>query len=88
MPGSVMIHAAVFAAGALLGGGIAAVVTSRKTEQLVPTRSSMVVSTPRPVLEVDAAGKAKVLDTAIALLPPVLKYGNPGNKLEMYFIWH
>jgi len=82
-----MIHAAVFAAGALLGGGIATVVTSRKTEQLVPIRSSVGVgSTPRPVLEVESAGKAKVLDTAIALLPPVLKYGNPGNKVKIYFV--
>lgn len=83
MPGSVVIHAAVFTAGALLGGGIAVAIANKKSEQTIPIRSSVVVApAPRPVLEVDAAGKAKVTDTAFALLPPVLKYGNPGREFR------
>lgn len=90
MPGSAVVHAAVFTAGALLGGGIAAVVTSRKNQQqpVLPTRPVHSPPVPIPVPEqqtqispvigVGTSGKPKFAENEQILVSPVLKYGNPG----------
>ncbi|KAL0947314.1 hypothetical protein HGRIS_013433 [Hohenbuehelia grisea] len=77
MPGSAVVHAAVFAAGAVIGGGIAAAVTSRR-------RVAVPVQTQAPIVEVGAAGHAEIAKhvSAGTLLPPVLKYGNPGPIVD------
>jgi endonuclease G len=87
MPSSVIIHAAYFAAGAVIGGGLVTAVSSGKKRQIpspqfsVPTvdlRQSGVVIP--PIVEIGASGDARITNAAAAmtLAPPVLKYGNPG----------
>jgi endonuclease G len=80
MPGGAVVHAAVFTAGALLGGGIAAVVANRRKEGLPPPAPS----TPA-IVQVDRAGRAQfsesVRDVAVSL-PPALKNGHPGKLLQ------
>ncbi|KDR81381.1 hypothetical protein GALMADRAFT_134826 [Galerina marginata CBS 339.88] len=75
MPSSVIIHAAVFTAGALIGGGIAAAL-SNKAEIPRP----IVVSPPSPIVGLDPRGKATISKelTVAANFPLALKYGNPG----------
>jgi hypothetical protein len=67
MPNSTIIHATFFAVGALVGGSVAAAVSTNK--RLWPSRE-----TPGPVVEVGPSGKAQISD----LTSPVLRYGNPG----------
>ena len=71
MPGSVVVHAAVFTAGALLGGGIAAAVAHRNQQQL---------GRPSPIIEVDTTGKGTLSSTtgALTVASGTLKHGNPG----------
>jgi endonuclease G len=66
MPSSAIVHAAVFTAGALLGGGIAAAVSRNQRPR-----------TPAPVIDVDPTGKTKLSVVPRSDLP-VLKYGHPG----------
>lgn len=72
MPNASFIHVACFAVGAVVGGGLATVVSTRK-----PT------PTPPPaVIDLDRNGDAKI-STAIATVPTlstVLKYGHPGGR--------
>jgi len=65
MPGSTVMHAAVFTAGALLGGGIAAVVSCRKNQQQLALPSR-----PEPHQSVALTEHHS---------SPVLKYGHPGE---------
>ncbi|KIM49006.1 hypothetical protein M413DRAFT_92795 [Hebeloma cylindrosporum] len=76
MPSAVIVHAAVFTAGALLGGGIAAAVSNKnKSASALP--SAKPASSP-PVIGLDASGKAS-MSTQLTVPPhSVLKYGNPG----------
>lgn len=74
------VNAAIFAAGALLGGGIATVVASRRRDtQALPPRPA-----PPAVVHVDrSSGQAKFSEPSrdVALvqpLPPVLRNGHPG----------
>jgi endonuclease G len=72
MPSSAIVHAAMFTAGALLGGGIAAAVSSRQrpAQDRIPA-----------IIDVDPTGKTKMSPSLVARsdLPPVLKYGHPGT---------
>lgn len=85
MPANVFVHAAVFTAGALIGGGVAATVARRQS--LVPPKPQAVIiePTPRPrppIIEISSGGKAAVTDLALSVpaIPPVLKYGHPGMQ--------
>ncbi len=74
MPSSAIVHAAVFTAGALLGGGIAAAVSSR--QKFTPAH----VKSPAPVIGIDITGTTKIspeLSVSYVLSSP-LKYGHPG----------
>jgi hypothetical protein len=64
MPNSTIIHATFFAVGALVGGSVAAAVSTNK--RLWPSREM-----PGPV-EVGPGGKAQISDLTS------LRYGNPG----------
>ncbi|KAF8636537.1 hypothetical protein AX17_003349 [Amanita inopinata Kibby_2008] len=78
MPASVVVHAAVFTAGALIGGGVAAALTNRKSQTWGSSATSTLVSPPTPTIGVDASGKVKLGDAALSVTPSVLKYGSPG----------
>jgi len=85
MPSSVIVHAAVFTAGALLGGGVAAAVTSRKRPVPPPNAPlhapvTTQIKTGAPVIDIDSTGRTKISTelTVTSILPPALKYGNPG----------
>ncbi|KAF8126515.1 hypothetical protein EV363DRAFT_1452894 [Boletus edulis] len=62
------IHVACFAVGALVGGGVASVVSTHK-----PTP----VARPPPIIDLDRKGDAK-LSTTVPAVSAVLKYGHPG----------
>lgn len=83
MPASALVHTAVFMAGALLGGGITAVASSRKIQSSpsVQVAPAAPTNTSAPVLEVRPNGGMQVSEVALAAsgLPSVLKYGNPGE---------
>jgi hypothetical protein len=88
MPSSSIVHAAVFTAGALLGGGIAAAVSrSQRPGQAIPLPGQ--VRTPAPVIDVDATGRTTVSSSIIPKsdLPPVLKYGHPGMLYGYFSRW-
>ena len=78
MASSTIVHAAVFAVGAIVGGGVATAVASRNKSQVVPPPATA----PPPMM--DMKGKTQ----AVMIKPPpgalvqtdtaVLKYGNPG----------
>lgn len=72
MPSASFIHVACFAVGAVVGGGVATVVSSRRP---------ILAARPPAVLDLDQTGDAK-LSTAVAPIPAlsaVLKYGHPGG---------
>ncbi|GLB35167.1 putative DNA/RNA non-specific endonuclease [Lyophyllum shimeji] len=79
MPGSTIVRAAIFAAGAVIGGGVATAVASRKQ---TPPRPSPAASTgPAPVVELEHTGKPKLQDPSVVpstVVSTALKYGNPG----------
>ncbi|KAJ3563184.1 hypothetical protein NP233_g9101 [Leucocoprinus birnbaumii] len=87
MPGSAVVHAAVFTAGALLGGGIAAAVTSRKNQQVsaLPTRPVPVPvpATPQPTAPVVHVGRTGAPAITESQELAVLKYGNPGPVSDL-----
>ncbi|KAJ3741958.1 hypothetical protein DFH05DRAFT_1403145 [Lentinula detonsa] len=83
---SSLVQAALFAAGAVVGGGVTAAVLSKKQPALTPTVDGTIVSpavatvTP-PVIGLGANGSAQITNLAsLASLSSsaVLKYGNPG----------
>ncbi|KAG8217222.1 hypothetical protein J3R82DRAFT_5308 [Butyriboletus roseoflavus] len=70
MPNASFLHVACFAVGAVVGGGVATVVSARKPN---PTP-------PPAIIDLDQKGDAKI-STALATVPTlsaVLKYGHPG----------
>ncbi|KAH0830284.1 hypothetical protein J3R83DRAFT_1649 [Lanmaoa asiatica] len=70
MPNASLKHAVCLAVGAVVGGGVATVVSSRK---LIP-------APPPAVIDLDQKGDAKI-STTVATVPTVsavLKYGHPG----------
>ncbi|KAN0075472.1 hypothetical protein V8E55_011495 [Tylopilus felleus] len=70
MPNASFIHVACFAVGAVVGGGIATAISSRKP---------LLTARPPPVIDLDQKGDA-TLSTALATIPPspALKHGHPG----------
>ena len=78
MANSLIVHGAVFAVGALVGGGIAATI-ARKNE----TTSSQSITRPHqpvaPILQVGTTGNAVITSNSGVVSPP-LKYGNPGMQ--------
>ncbi|KAF5330525.1 hypothetical protein D9619_005686 [Psilocybe cf. subviscida] len=81
MPSAAIIHAAVFTAGAVLGGGIAAAVTSKKREiPAAPVAHHPSAVPSAPIVGLTPGGRTQ-LSTApgvASALAPALKYGNPG----------
>ncbi|KAL1691462.1 hypothetical protein GGG16DRAFT_91363 [Schizophyllum commune] len=88
MAPSVLIHAAVFAAGAVVGG-VGAAVASKRTASAPPAPTTAAVPggpvtppsvPPKPVVQMSDKGGARITDIEPvgALVSPVLKYGNPG----------
>lgn len=87
---SVFVQAAIFAAGALVGGGVSAIVLNKKPVQRPSTSDGIIVSpaaqstvTP-PVIGLGTAGNAQISTlSSVASLSSsaVLKYGNPGTHL-------
>jgi len=83
MPNSVFLHAACFAAGAVVGGGLATAVASKKrSPSTVDSRTSSTIIP--PVVEIGAGGNARITNAAAAMVlaSPVLKYGNPGMYIS------
>ncbi|KAF8197399.1 hypothetical protein BJ912DRAFT_922851 [Pholiota molesta] len=86
MPSAAIVHAAVFTAGALLGGGLAVAVSNKNRAAYAPPvpytpspRHTEAIS--GPVIDLDtASGKTNISKelSITANLPAVLKYGNPG----------
>ncbi|KAF8078170.1 hypothetical protein FPV67DRAFT_38480 [Lyophyllum atratum] len=79
MSGSVIVRAAIFAAGALVGGGVATVISSRK--QTIPRPSQVASTTSAPIIELGKTGQPKLQEPSLVpstVVSTVLKYGNPG----------
>ncbi|KAG6874328.1 hypothetical protein C0995_001553 [Termitomyces sp. Mi166 len=77
--GSTLIRAAFFAAGALVGGGVATAISSRN-QSTVPPRPALLASD-APLIELDKARKARLQEAALVpstAASSILKYGNPG----------
>ncbi|KAF8894441.1 hypothetical protein BD779DRAFT_1609201 [Infundibulicybe gibba] len=78
MPGSTLVRAAIFTAGALVGGGVATALSNRRSQQTIVAVPSP--NGPRPVIEVGPSGRTHITqpEASLSLVPQVLKYGNPG----------
>ena len=76
MTNSLVVNGAIFAVGALVGGGIASTI-ARKNE----TTSSRGITRPQqpvaPILQVGTTGNA-IIVSDVGVASPPLKYGNPG----------
>ena len=75
------IQAAIFAAGAVVGGGIATVIANKRREvTALPPRPA--IAQGPPVVGVDVAGKPHFEPPKgvqiVPSLPPVLRNGHPG----------
>ncbi|KAG6854985.1 hypothetical protein C0991_009808 [Blastosporella zonata] len=82
MSGSAIVRVAIFAAGAIVGGGVATAISSR-TQSAVPPRPTPVASnTPAPIIELDRTGRARLQENTLVpsntAVSTILKYGNPG----------
>ena len=86
MPSTTIIRAAIFTAGAVVGGCVAtAVSNSRNRPVTSPVNPKS--DAPQPVIGFDATGKTTIsseLSVSSNLLP-VLKYGNPGVSYASNF---
>ena len=78
MANSLVVHGAVFAVGALVGGGIAATV-ARRNETTSPQVISRSQQPGVPLLQVETTGNA-VITPNVGIVSPPLKYGNPGAQ--------
>lgn len=86
MPSAAAIHAACFAVGAVVGGGIAAAVSARgvgrpRPASVTSSGTAVIPAVGPPIVEVGPTGDAKLIPSAAvsgALVSPVLKYGHPG----------
>ena len=78
MTGATLVRAAIFAAGAIVGGGVATIISSKRQS---PRPSSQ---TQGAIVDLDEAGKTRMGGAGTAVAPKnplsaVLKYGNPGE---------
>lgn len=82
------MHAAVFTAGALLGGGIAVAVTSKKNQQhpVLPTRVAPVPTTSGLQQEQQVSVQPRFVGTDV-IPASALRYGNPGEWYRFLFVW-
>ncbi|KAJ3501754.1 hypothetical protein NLJ89_g9196 [Agrocybe chaxingu] len=80
MPSSAILHAAVFTAGAVLGGGIAAVVTIRQRPSVASASAPVPAPKPSPIIGLDQGGRTSLSTdlTTASTLPLALKHGHPG----------
>ncbi|KAH7927740.1 hypothetical protein BV22DRAFT_1103540 [Leucogyrophana mollusca] len=85
MPNSAIIHAACFAVGAVVGGGVVAVSSRKRHLSLPPSTDANVAPITSPVIDMGPGGSARLSSTydAVALAGPVLKYGNPGPVSDL-----
>ncbi|OBZ75205.1 Nuclease 1, mitochondrial [Grifola frondosa] len=82
MTSASIVHAAVFAVGAIVGGGIVTAIGSRNRQLPAPVPAAAPVHAPPPVVDVKGGaltpitspGAVVTVDAAL----PVLKYGHPG----------
>ena len=81
MPSSAILHAAFFAAGAVIGGGMISVVSSKQRQTSSPVPTVNTGKSILPVVNIGANGDARITNSAaaVAVSLPVLKYGNPGS---------
>lgn len=89
MPSTTLVHAACFALGAAVGGGIAAASLSRKRDAVAPPIPVTLARTPAgPVVELNKGGQLDVARTAenLTLAGGVLKYGNPGTLSLLFYV--
>jgi endonuclease G len=77
MPSAAIIRAAIFTAGAVVGGCVATAVSNNRNRPPTPK-----FDPPRPVIGLDATGETTISSelTITSNLLPVLKYGNPGES--------
>lgn len=82
MPSATIVHAAVFAVGALVGGGVATAVSARNRRDMLPPVPAQSAPAP-PVIHVKP-GQGTQMQTApgqvVKVDTSVLKYGNPGTS--------
>ena len=95
MASSTIVHAAVFAVGALVGGGVATAVTSRKRDEYGVARTTAVTTTqvpPNPPVGDVKSGEGAVMKsppagTAVQVDTAILKYGHPGAWNAKLVTW-
>ncbi len=85
MPSVTIVHAAVFAVGALVGGGVATAVTSRRRDVLPPKPVPIPALLPiQPPLVDMKAGEGTLMKAppgaTVQVDTAVLKYGHPGTS--------
>jgi endonuclease G, mitochondrial len=79
---SAVVSAAIFAAGAVVGGGVATAISyQRRRLELVPIAPSPSPAVSEPtVVQLNEGGQLEVQNL---ILSSVLKYGNPGPIADM-----
>jgi len=81
MPSAIIVHAAAFAVGALVGGGVVSAVSARRQHQLPAVSAPKNAHVPsQPVVDVKPGGVTQIsaqVASHVSVLPPVLN-GNPG----------
>lgn len=80
MANSLVVQGAIFAVGALVGGGIATAV-ARKNEAISPLNATFPQPPVAPILQVGTTGNPVIAPNVDVAHPP-LKYGNPGMLCE------
>ncbi|EKM55745.1 uncharacterized protein PHACADRAFT_256597 [Phanerochaete carnosa HHB-10118-sp] len=86
MPSSTILHAACFAVGALVGGGVATAISRNNTAQrpvAVPVPASESVK--QPIVEVQPSGAPKLSTpgTLVKTDSQLLRYGHPGPVSDL-----
>ena len=83
MASSTLIHAACFAMGAVIGGGVATAVSNRKPLPALPSPPTS--TTPQPIVEVGHTGVTRVAQsgTLVKVDSAVLKHGHPGPVSDL-----
>lgn len=86
MPSTAIIRAAIFTAGAVVGGCVATAVSNSRNR---PVTSPVTPKSdpPQPVIGFDPTGKTSISSelTVTSNLLSVLKYGNPGVSCPSNF---
>ncbi|KAG7092185.1 hypothetical protein E1B28_008554 [Marasmius oreades] len=84
------LQAAIFAAGAVVGGGITALIASKRQRPAdvpgtLPSSTPALSTVPPPLLELGSRGNAQITSAAsiAPLAATVLKYGNPGPIADL-----